>query len=145
MSFTPWTLSLALCRTVNEVLPPPLDSSSEPPPVFDGTTRLVLVCFTFLHLFIYRSDHVVLHSVIIPIYCLFQCPYETNCTLRFIKILFCESDCIFIHWRLYISYTCPYAQRVWITRNCKVGFKIVHNPGAPCFMCVCVCKSRHGF
>ncbi|KAL4621327.1 hypothetical protein ACB092_06G219300 [Castanea dentata] len=45
--------------TVNEVLPPPLDSSSEPPPVFDGTTRL------------------------------------------------------------YISYTCPYAQRVWITRNCK--------------------------
>lgn len=23
-------------------------------------------------------------------------------------------------WRLYISYMCPYAQRVWITRNCKV-------------------------
>nr|XP_023927114.1 uncharacterized protein LOC112038527 [Quercus suber] len=58
--------------TVNEVLPPPLDSSSEPPPVFDGTTRL------------------------------------------------------------YISYTCPYAQRVWITRNCKVGFKIVHYLGASC-------------
>ncbi|KAM4094136.1 hypothetical protein ACB094_06G173100 [Castanea mollissima] len=45
--------------TVNEVFPPSLDSSSEPPPVFDGTTRL------------------------------------------------------------YISYICPYAQRVWIIRNCK--------------------------
>ncbi|XP_059458849.1 glutathione S-transferase L3-like [Corylus avellana] len=44
---------------VKEVLPPALDSTSEPPPFFDGTTRL------------------------------------------------------------YISYTCPYAQRVWITRNCK--------------------------
>uniref|UniRef100_A0A7C9DNA9 glutathione transferase n=1 Tax=Opuntia streptacantha TaxID=393608 RepID=A0A7C9DNA9_OPUST len=42
-----------------EALPPPLDSTSDPPPIFDGTTRL------------------------------------------------------------YISYTCPYAQRVWITRNCK--------------------------
>ncbi|KAH9767994.1 glutathione S-transferase L2 [Citrus sinensis] len=42
-----------------KVLPPALDSTSEPPPLFDGTTRL------------------------------------------------------------YISYTCPYAQRVWITRNCK--------------------------
>ncbi|XP_059458850.1 glutathione S-transferase L3-like [Corylus avellana] len=44
---------------VKEVLPPALDSTSESPPLFDGTTRL------------------------------------------------------------YISYTCPYAQRVWITRNCK--------------------------
>jgi len=44
---------------VKEVLPPALDSTSEPPPLFDGTTRL------------------------------------------------------------YISYMCPYAQRVWITRNCK--------------------------
>ncbi|XP_026426437.1 glutathione S-transferase L3-like isoform X2 [Papaver somniferum] len=43
-----------------EELPPALDSTSEPPSVFDGTTRL------------------------------------------------------------YISYMCPYAQRVWITRNCKV-------------------------
>ncbi|KAL3523410.1 hypothetical protein ACH5RR_016244 [Cinchona calisaya] len=42
-----------------EVLPPVLDSSSDPPAIFDGTTRL------------------------------------------------------------YISYTCPYAQRVWITRNYK--------------------------
>ncbi|XP_026415779.1 glutathione S-transferase L3-like [Papaver somniferum] len=42
-----------------EELPPALDSTSEPPSVFDGTTRL------------------------------------------------------------YISYMCPYAQRVWITRNCK--------------------------
>ncbi|EOY18454.1 Glutathione S-transferase family protein isoform 4 [Theobroma cacao] len=45
--------------SVREVLPPALDSHSDPPPIFDGTTRL------------------------------------------------------------YISYTCPYAQRVWITRNCK--------------------------
>ncbi|KAJ8435041.1 hypothetical protein Cgig2_027250 [Carnegiea gigantea] len=42
-----------------EVLPPALDSTSDPPRIFDGTTRL------------------------------------------------------------YISYTCPYAQRVWIARNCK--------------------------
>ncbi|XP_022138877.1 protein IN2-1 homolog B [Momordica charantia] len=46
-------------EAVQEVLPPALTSASEPPPLFDGTTRL------------------------------------------------------------YISYTCPYAQRVWITRNCK--------------------------
>ncbi|XP_074588151.1 protein IN2-1 homolog B-like [Curcuma longa] len=44
---------------VKEVLPPPLNSSSEPPALFDGTTRL------------------------------------------------------------YISYTCPFAQRTWIVRNLK--------------------------
>lgn len=26
----------------------------------------------------------------------------------------------FLNQRLYISYSCPYAQRTWITRNCKV-------------------------
>ncbi|KAJ9159995.1 hypothetical protein P3X46_025440 [Hevea brasiliensis] len=45
--------------SVKEVLPPPLTSTSDPPSIYDGTTRL------------------------------------------------------------YISYTCPYAQRVWIARNCK--------------------------
>ncbi|KAF3970139.1 hypothetical protein ACB098_09G017100 [Castanea mollissima] len=45
--------------TVNEQLPTPLDATSEPPPLFDGTTRL------------------------------------------------------------YISLSCPFAQRVWITRNYK--------------------------
>ena len=35
----------ALCR--NEHIPTPLDATSEPPPLFDGTTR-----FTFLPLFI---------------------------------------------------------------------------------------------
>jgi len=44
---------------VKEVLPSPLDSTSQPPPLFDGTTRL------------------------------------------------------------YINYQCPFAQRVWITRNYK--------------------------
>lgn len=44
---------------VQEALPPPLDSTSEPPPLFDGTTRL------------------------------------------------------------YINYSCPFAQRVWIARNYK--------------------------
>ncbi|KAF9595194.1 hypothetical protein IFM89_037780 [Coptis chinensis] len=44
---------------VPEILPPVLTSASDPPPLFDGTTRL------------------------------------------------------------YISYICPYAQRPWITRNCK--------------------------
>ncbi|KAJ4976079.1 hypothetical protein NE237_001185 [Protea cynaroides] len=46
-------------RSLHAFLPPPLDSTSNPPPLFDGTTRL------------------------------------------------------------YISYTCPYAQRAWITRNYK--------------------------
>lgn len=46
-------------RSEKEVLPPVLDSSSDPPAIFDGTPKL------------------------------------------------------------YVSYTCPYAQRVWITRNCK--------------------------
>ncbi|XVF75458.1 hypothetical protein PTKIN_Ptkin13bG0190100 [Pterospermum kingtungense] len=50
---------LSIYRGMKEDLPPALDSTSDPPPIFDGTTRL------------------------------------------------------------YISYTCPYAQRVWITRNCK--------------------------
>ncbi|KAL2227795.1 UNVERIFIED_CONTAM: Glutathione S-transferase L1 [Sesamum indicum] len=45
--------------SVKETLPPALDSSSDPPAIFDGTPKL------------------------------------------------------------YISYSCPYAQRVWITRNCK--------------------------
>ncbi|XP_021722323.1 glutathione S-transferase L3-like isoform X2 [Chenopodium quinoa] len=52
--------SMASTRKMEEILPPPLDSTSDPPSLFDGTTRL------------------------------------------------------------YVSYTCPYAQRVWITRNCKV-------------------------
>ncbi|XP_031091935.1 protein IN2-1 homolog B-like [Ipomoea triloba] len=60
---TPTSLSAMPSRSgsvsVSEVLPPALDSSSEPPPIFDG----------------------------IP--------------------------------KLYISYTCPYAQRPWIARNCK--------------------------
>ncbi|KAK3232309.1 hypothetical protein Dsin_004190 [Dipteronia sinensis] len=51
--------TMAANKIGQEVLPPALDSTSEPPPVFDGSTRL------------------------------------------------------------YISYLCPYAQRVWITRNCK--------------------------
>ncbi|KAL3520654.1 hypothetical protein ACH5RR_018803 [Cinchona calisaya] len=49
----------AMASGVNEVLPPSLDSSSDPPAIFDGTTKL------------------------------------------------------------YIAYICPYAQRVWITRNYK--------------------------
>ncbi|KAG6518615.1 hypothetical protein ZIOFF_022095 [Zingiber officinale] len=51
--------AVASSRFVKEVLPPPLNSSSEPPALFDGTTRL------------------------------------------------------------YISYTCPFAQRTWIVRNFK--------------------------
>ncbi|KAA3454075.1 glutathione S-transferase L3-like isoform X1 [Gossypium australe] len=72
----PTTISSAMSSGyVQEDLPPALDSTSDPPPIFDGTTRiwfLTLVGFPSL-----------------------QC------------------------LRLYISYTCPYAQRVWITRNCK--------------------------
>ncbi|XP_054786373.1 protein IN2-1 homolog B-like isoform X2 [Prosopis cineraria] len=53
----------AMAASVQEALPPALASTSAPPNLFDGTTRL------------------------------------------------------------YISYTCPYAQRVWITRNCKQGLQ----------------------
>ncbi|XP_023526395.1 protein IN2-1 homolog B isoform X1 [Cucurbita pepo subsp. pepo] len=53
------SVKMSAAEAFQEVLPPALTSASEPPPIFDGTTRL------------------------------------------------------------YISYTCPYAQRVWITRNCK--------------------------
>lgn len=53
------TPSSAIASLVQEALPPVLDATSQPPPLFDGTTRL------------------------------------------------------------YISYNCPYAQRVWITRNVK--------------------------
>ncbi|XP_048139953.1 glutathione S-transferase L3-like isoform X2 [Rhodamnia argentea] len=53
------SVSATMASGVKEVLPPALTSTSDPPPIFDGTTRL------------------------------------------------------------YISYTCPFAQRVWITRNCK--------------------------
>ncbi|KAF3679397.1 Protein IN2-1 -like protein B, partial [Capsicum annuum] len=52
-------VSIMASRSSTEVLPPALDSSSEPPTIFDGTTKL------------------------------------------------------------YISYSCPYAQRTWIARNCK--------------------------
>ncbi|XP_022877789.1 protein IN2-1 homolog B-like isoform X1 [Olea europaea var. sylvestris] len=53
------SVSAIASGSVKEVLPPALDSSSEPPAIFDGTPKL------------------------------------------------------------YISYTCPYAQRTWITRNYK--------------------------
>ncbi|XP_010032251.2 glutathione S-transferase L3 [Eucalyptus grandis] len=53
------SVSATMATGVKETLPPALTSTSDPPPVFDGTTRL------------------------------------------------------------YISYTCPFAQRVWITRNHK--------------------------
>ncbi|KAF3673837.1 Protein IN2-1 -like protein B [Capsicum annuum] len=52
-------VSIMASRSSTEVLPPALDSSSEPPTIFDGTPKL------------------------------------------------------------YISYSCPYAQRTWIARNCK--------------------------
>ncbi|KAL9165796.1 hypothetical protein ABFS82_06G194000 [Erythranthe guttata] len=53
------TVSAISSGVREEALPPALDSSSDPPPIFDGTPKL------------------------------------------------------------YISYSCPFAQRAWITRNCK--------------------------
>ncbi|KAI8572335.1 hypothetical protein RHMOL_Rhmol01G0190300 [Rhododendron molle] len=43
---------LDLSRYVKEDLPPHLDSTSEPPPLFDGTTRYTLPPFLFdLHMY----------------------------------------------------------------------------------------------
>ncbi|KAL9331927.1 hypothetical protein ACSQ67_001537 [Phaseolus vulgaris] len=69
---------------VQEARIPPLTSTSEIPPLFDGTTR-----FFFFFFFL----------IFVPITIFHNC------------FLFCS--------RLYISYLCPYAQRVWITRNYK--------------------------
>lgn len=91
------SLTLSLCNWhsgVQAVHPPPLTSTSDPPPLFDGTTRLIPLHtpkFTsFFHgSFNFSHDHVLIFFT--------------------------------IYWfRLYISYSCPYAQRVWIARNFKV-------------------------
>lgn len=54
--------------------------------------------------------------------------YLTKCRICF-SVLYC--------WRLYLAYICPYAQRVWITRNCKViscfFFQTFHDLVFACF------------
>lgn len=71
---------------MQQVRPPTLTSTSEQPPLFDGTTRLV------------------------------PSPTPTLVLLNLhARVLIL---CIF--FRLYTSYSCPFAQRVWITRNYKV-------------------------
>jgi hypothetical protein len=70
-----FTLYLSLCRIMKEVLPPALDSTSEPPPLFDGTTRLDSWLLQFLHLFNYNSDLLGLHLV--PIYVFVSTPVLT--------------------------------------------------------------------
>lgn len=50
-------------------------------------------------------------------------------------------SCSSCGWRLYISYKCPYAQRVWITRNCKVIIIKTLKP----YLTVCVCVCALGF
>lgn len=48
-------------------------------------------------------------------------------TFQYTFQLFLEKKLIliqFLQFRLYISYSCPYAQRVWITRNCKVVWMV---------------------
>ncbi|RHN79850.1 putative glutathione transferase [Medicago truncatula] len=70
---------------MQQVRPPTLTSTSEQPPLFDGTTRLV------------------------------PSPTPTLVLLNLhARVLIL---CIF--FRLYTSYSCPFAQRVWITRNYK--------------------------
>ncbi|XP_027934553.1 glutathione S-transferase L3-like isoform X2 [Vigna unguiculata] len=68
------------------VRPPPLTSTSDQPPLFDGTTRFSRIHFLFMVL------------------------------LQFSDV---KSSPFYHFLRLYTSYGCPYAQRVWITRNYK--------------------------
>lgn len=39
---------VCMCSSVKETLPPALGSTSQPPPVFDGTTRQITILYTFL-------------------------------------------------------------------------------------------------
>jgi len=79
-------LSVSLCD-FHSVRPPPLTSTSDQPPLFDGTTRFSRIHFLFMVL------------------------------LQFSDV---KSSPFYHFLRLYTSYGCPYAQRVWITRNYKV-------------------------
>ena len=103
-----------LCRTVNEHLPTALDATSEPPPLFDGTTR-----FTLLSLFVNSFFLFVRITVFsMPLFRMFSLFYTIYAKMDLDLFVF---FCFFLQ-RLYISYTCPFAQRVWITRNYKVIF-----------------------
>ena len=46
--------------------------------------------------------------------------YSNNLKLRDVSCL---------DFRLFIAYVCPFAQRVWITRNCKVCWGVLLDPG----------------
>ena len=60
-------LHMLLCglyRTVNEHRPTPLDATSEPPPLFDGTTRFTLLSpFLFVYFWAYSVFVFVLFTV----------------------------------------------------------------------------------
>lgn len=165
-------------RCVEEVLPPVLDSTSDQPPLFDGTTR-------FFHFHsVFFSDHLLIPCLVgnklksckrkehkRKFFCFNDWDTEWSAQLS-VVILFDWVNYIFfsgpldfiywvflatkqraagdlsffkiwislrvykngfVSWRLYISYSCPFAQRVWITRNYKVGWF----SWFPCKLCFC--------
>lgn len=125
-------LGKILYRSGKEVLPPVLTSNSEPPPVFDGTTRYGLIQFTCLQIHSLYYDKIA--EFLYPFTNAFPpIPKWVKINQQFIL------HCCMLHslcFRLYISYTCPYAQRVWITRNCKVIFTTFHGLSLVCLVCI---------
>ncbi|RVX22809.1 Protein IN2-1-like B [Vitis vinifera] len=84
--------------SAEEVLPPSLDSTSEPPPLFDGTTsRNEILRGKGMHLACGNRNGN-------------RMGMEGN-------IILCRRE--ESKSQLYTSYICPYAQRVWIARNYK--------------------------
>ena len=55
-----------------------------------------------------------------PIFTVFSLYYVLS--LRFYTFMLKMKLVFFFFWRLYITYTCPHAQREWILRNYKVIF-----------------------
>lgn len=121
-----------LYRSGKEVLPPVLTSNSEPPPVFDGTTRYGLIQFTCFQIHSLCCDKIA--EFLYPFTNAFPpIPKWVKINQQFIL------PCCMLHslcFRLYISYTCPYAQRVWITRNCKVISTTFHGLSLVCLVSV---------
>ena len=91
----------SLDKSVPEKLAPPLGATAEQPPLFDGTTKFVFSISFF------------------PFRVVFDWQYIVRILFLKLAVVLCL--------RLYTCYMCPFAQRVWITRNFKVSFAFHHH------------------